>query len=241
MRMKDIAHDTFISDEQLARLFCLADEGKGFAEALDAAGLSALSGAERDEVRALWRMYLAFSDDARAAGDLSRAAAEALLEKIKEGVVEKGEELLEKNTEAAGPSTSPGSIASPWNAFFAAPWKVAVPLAVLALAVTAMLGTVVKNGAPAPLPGDAPAPDSAMEAPTTMMFSAPAEEALDAARMSAKSMATSSGEAALDEAFSALEREALGDPESLNDAAEEAALVESDAGALSDIEQAYDE
>lgn len=221
--MEEIAHDNSrISDEQLARLFRYADEGKDFASALDAAGLSGISDAERDEVRTLWRIHATLSADARAAGAFSRAAGEAILGKIKEEILEKVEELPEKHTDKASSPESAGSIMSPWNALLAANWKFAVPLAVFVIALTAILGASMKNGVPPPLPaGSAPSTESLMEAPPTMMLmmSAPTEEASDAATipMSARSMATSSADAATDEATSTPAHDTPGNPDAGGD------------------------
>lgn len=239
--MTEMDHDIFISDDELAHLYLLADGGAVFEDALRSAGLDKLTKEEYSEVRTLWDLHRFLHDEAKAAP----ALRSAITERVIDGVLEKGLEAAEARvtgergsgyTEGGAGNSSPFSgLISNFQLLMQMNWKIAAPLAVVVLAVVAVVGMGGGGGAPATI---VPMSDAMPEA-TSLMQAAPAEEAAPAAKMMmAPAIAETSDP--VEDILLTLDAEGAGDAEILADAANDAALVSSESEELSALTTSYD-
>lgn len=212
-----------ILDEQLAILVDAKEAGRSFPQALDEAGKVGELPKDLAELRAFWGLH---GQLMRSAHNISprRELLSRVLSTLPATRNSAVTEKLPGGYNGEGAQRAP--ITSNVNLIMNMNWKIAVPMAVVLIAVVAVLGV-----------GNSDSEKLAVNDPQVMMMSADPS----AGTLAMKSMDVAPVSGDVDELIASLSLEADGDAGLIADMAGDIALVSSDSQQINDLNTAYDE
>lgn len=234
--MTDQINDNFITDQELDLLLSAKEAGKSFPDALAAARPKPFSVEETRAIKEIWDIQSDFSSVAHRLSPDDRFVERLIMElpaQATHGVTRNEEKGYH---EGRGQVSYFEKIMSNIDQLMQMNWKIAAPIAVVAIAVVAVLGMGEKN---APLATDQESVSTTAMPESAMMKN----EAVPTGRamMAMNTMPVEPATGNVDDLVASLNADADADVTALSDGSADIALVTSDSQSVTDLTTAYDE